>query len=331
MTRQASSPAASDSLIDEAAYWCMRLHAEDCTDEERAAFERWVQSDPAHAREYQAMLDIWQVSEHLPRQAMPTDGLPPPPQAPSRRRLRRPAMAVAAALLLSLSGLLGWQQGWLPNDIQRYHAGENLREATLPDGSRVQLNLGTTLWFSNFRDRRSVTLSEGEAFFEVQHDGSHPFVVYAGKGSVTVTGTQFNVWKYEEQVVVTLTEGSVKVRSDAQEVDQVAYLSPGMQARYGSKDEMPHISAAKAGSLAWREGKLVLDDLTLAEALPLINRYLDKPVLLADQATAGIRIGGIYDTRNVGQLVQALPKVLPVYLSQNADGNTVINGNEQLF
>ncbi|MBE7373884.1 FecR family protein [Pseudomonas lopnurensis] len=331
MTRHASSPVASDSLIDSAAYWCMRLQADDCTDEERATFEHWLKSDPAHAREYQAMLDIWQVSEHLPRRATPdTGGAPPASRMPSRRRLFRPAAAVAAVLFLSLGIALGWRQGWLPNDIQHYHAAEQTREAVLPDGSRIQLNLGTTLWFGNFRDRRSVVLSEGEAFFEVQHDSRQPFVVYAGKGSVTVTGTRFNVWKYDNQVVVTLLEGSVKVRSDIEESDQVAHLSPGMQARYDTRSALPRVSAARAGSLAWREGKLVLDDLMLSEALPLINRYLDKPVLLADRATGNIRVGGIYDIHNVGQLVRTLPRVLPVYLSRNADGNTVINSREQL-
>ncbi|GLK61118.1 FecR family protein [Azotobacter vinelandii] len=320
MTDHASSPLASDNLLDEAAYWCMRMHAEDCTNEERTAFERWLKISPAHMREYQAMLDIWLVSEHLPVQAIAGDSVRTSP----RRRSRRPALAAAALLLLSLGSLLGWQQGWLPNHIQRFHAEDSTREVILADGSRVHLNLDTTLWFVNFRDRRSVKLSEGEAFFEVQHDARHPFVVYAGKGSVTVTGTRFNVWKYADQVVVTLTEGSVKVHGDTEQPDQVTYLSPGLQARYGNDGELPQISTAKAEALAWREGKLVLDDLTLAEALPYINRYLDKPILLADQATADLRIGGIYDTRNIGQLVQVLPKVLPIYLSRNSDDATVI-------
>lgn len=320
--------AVNDSPIDAAAHWCMRLHADDCTDEERAAFDRWLKSDPLHAREYQAMLNIWLISEHLPGRMTSARGgfMPPPPVASPRRRILRPAMATAAALLLlSVSGLLGWQQGWVPNSVQRHHAGEATRAVTLADGSRVQLNLGTTLWFANFRDRRSVTLSEGEAFFEVRHSAEHPFVVNAGKGDVTVTGTRFNVWKYQDQVVVTLTEGSVRVRSDAEASDQIAYLTPGLQARYGSNDEPPRISRAQTEALAWREGKLVLDDLPLVEALPLINRYLDKPVLLADQATANIHIGGIYNTRNVRQLVQTLPQVLPVHLSQTVDGNIVIH------
>ncbi|MNN62583.1 hypothetical protein D3C81_1778960 [compost metagenome] len=64
--------------------------------------------------------------------------------------------------------------------------------------------------------------------------------------------------------------------------------------------------------------------MSLADALPLINRYLDQPVLLADQATARIRVGGIYNTDDIHGLVNTLPKVLPLQLSRSEEGNTVL-------
>ena len=69
----------------------------------------------------------------------------------------------------------------------------------------------------------------------------------------------------------------------------------------------------------------MLDNLTLTDALPLINRYLKKPVMLADASTGAIRVGGIYNINEVNNLVPSLPKVLPVYLTQNQDGNPVLN------
>lgn len=272
------------------------------------------------------MMEIWLISEHLPCRA--TSAPAKAGQASKTGQRRRRSMRVVAittVLVMGLGGWLGWHQGLLPDNLQRYHATANMRIATLPDGSRAELNLGTTLWFGNFRDVRRVALREGEAYFEVRHDAERPFVVYAGNGSITVTGTRFNVWTYGDEVVVTLTEGSVKVQSDLNTPNQVAYLSPGLQARFDNDDELPRVSSASANALSWRTGKLVLDNLTLAEALPVINRYLDKPIRLADQKTAQVRIGGIYDTRNVAQLVQTLPKVLPVYLSQNGGGEIVIH------
>ncbi|MEB0151038.1 DUF4880 domain-containing protein, partial [Pseudomonas sp. CCC2.2] len=55
-----------DAITEAAAQWCMRLHEPDCTDQEREAFAVWLNADPLHAFEYEAMLDIWDVSEHLP-------------------------------------------------------------------------------------------------------------------------------------------------------------------------------------------------------------------------------------------------------------------------
>ena len=104
-----------------------------------------------------------------------------------------------------------------------------------------------------------------------------------------------------------------------------------MQARFQHGDFMPQISQTYANdsSLAWRSGKLVLDDLPLSDALPLINRYLAKPVMVADKTTASIRIGGIYNIKELNNLVASLPRVLPVYLTRNEDGNPVLNSIPQ--
>lgn len=309
----------TDSLADEAAYWCMRVHDETCSDEERKSFDRWLQSDPAHAAEYRAMLEIWTLSGNLNRRdRVPSTDVP----APSRSAWRRLQLPVAASLLLA--ALLGWAFGLLPHTYQRYRADQQLRNVTLADGSNVQLNRGTSLTFLSFRDRREALLSAGEAFFKVTHDSAHPFVVKAGNGRIVVTGTAFNVWKYGDQVVVTLQEGSIKIIGGSDDIYTVD-LSPGHQARYGEGNESPTVTIADAAeTLAWREGKLVINDLSLAEALPLINRYLDRPVLLADAATGQLRVGGIFNTDDMLGLVMRLPKVLPVRLEQNDKGNIVI-------
>ncbi|WP_236198206.1 FecR/PupR family sigma factor regulator, partial [Pseudomonas putida] len=66
-----------DAITDAAAHWCMRLHADDCTASEREAFARWLAADPRHAEEYQAMLEIWQTADLLPRNATVVDFNPP--------------------------------------------------------------------------------------------------------------------------------------------------------------------------------------------------------------------------------------------------------------
>lgn len=333
--------APSDDATDAAAHWCMRLHEDDCTDQEREIFAKWLAADPLHAAEYEAMLEIWEVADHLPRPALPEAPAlaanpvkPIPvsrPAAVSRTATttRRPwasyGMAAAISLLaIPLAGYVGWNLGWVPSSYDRFESTDQIRNVTLADGSHVQLNLGTRLTYANYKDQRRVTLKKGEAFFEVTHSTEHPFVVKAAEGQTRVTGTKFNVWMYQDQVRVTLLEGSVIVTTDR--AREGYRLDPGMQATYKSGDYEPQIKQTynNDATLAWRSGKLVIDNLALVDALPLINRYLDTPVLLADSATGKIRLGGIYSTSAIHDMVTSLPKVLPVTLTMSKEGNTVI-------
>lgn len=319
-------PSEDDAITDAAAHWCMRLHAEDCTAAEQRAFAQWRAADPRHAEEYQAMLEIWQTADLLPRSAQVVELTPRPgPRSPARRWQPLATAAAVTLLALPLAGWVGWEQGWLPNSYQHFKATQQRQQLRLSDGTRVELNLNSELRFLNFKDERRVTLVRGEAFFKVSHDASHPFIVRAANGQTRVTGTQFNVWKYQDQVKVTLVEGSVLVSSDGHNGGY--RLGPGMQASYRQGDFEPELNQSDdyGNSLAWRKGKLVLDNLSLAQALPVINRYLEQPLRLADDSTGNIRISGIYNTAEVEGLVDTLPKVLPVYLTRSKDGSTVLN------
>jgi len=329
MNQVSPSDAELNAITDAAAHWCMRLHAEDCTTQEHAEFEQWLTASPLHLQEYEAMREIWVTADHLPRTPPSAQILQLPVKSrPQPQRLRRYATAAVITLLaLPLAGWVGWDQGWLPNDYQSAETTDSRQTVTLGDGSEVELNLGSKLRYMNFKDQRRVTLVKGEAFFKVHHDTQHPFVVRAGSGQTQVTGTQFNVWKYKDQVKVTLVQGSVLVSSDSFKLGSGYRLGPGLQASYQTGDMEPSLNQTYANdsSLAWRNGKLVIDNLTLDQALPLINRYLENPLRLADANTGSVRISGIYNTSDVNRLVRTLPKVLPVYLTQDKNGDTVLN------
>ena len=328
MTEHTLSEAEYDAITDAAAHWCMRLHANDCTGQERLAFEQWRDAHPLHAFEYEAMLEIWEVAGDLPSPAPVVPIVRAKPKTPWRTF----GMAAAVcALALPLAAYSGWHLGWVPNSYQHFEASGNVRHVTLNDGSQVELNLGSELTYSHYKDQRRVTLKKGEAFFNVSHDASHPFIVKAAEGKIRVTGTRFNVWMYEDQVKVNLVEGSVLVSSNDDLPGDGLRLDPAMQASLRHGDLIPRINQTydNDNSLAWLNGKLVLDDLALSEALPLINRYLQTPVQVADNGTGAIRIGGIYNIRELNTLVASLPRVLPVYLTRNKDGNPVLNSIPQ--
>lgn len=106
-------PTPGNSPAEEAAYWCMRLHEDDCSEAERQAFQRWLDASPEHAREFAAMQEIWELAVHLPPTSGPRAGAPARP----RRRgcLRRMGLAVGLTLLVLLpAGYGGWRMCCTP-------------------------------------------------------------------------------------------------------------------------------------------------------------------------------------------------------------------------
>jgi len=58
--------------------------------------------------------------------------------------------------------------------------------------------------------------------------------------------------------------------------------------------------------LAWTQGRLWFDRVTLAEAIAEFNRYNRRQIVIEDPAIAGIRIGGALDATEVDSFVAAL-------------------------
>lgn len=318
------SPNASEQdeiLTEQAADWCVRVNDNACSDEDRAAFRRWLDADPRHAREYAAVQELWRMSHALPAAAGATAAASQPFKTRPARRMWRLAGAVCATAAAVWAA--GWSFSLLPSAYQRLNSAQAGQTVALSDGSQVDLNVNTSLVFGNYRDARRVRLNDGEAFFRVAHDATHPFIVEAGRGTITVTGTAFNVFKSGETVIVTLLEGSVEVQAGgAAGPGKIVRLQPMTQARYGERGDPWPRPVQENEVAAWRHGKLVLNDTTLRDAVMQLNRYLpsDEQYSSVDPSIGGLRIGGTYDTRNAADLARALPGILPVKTQRGRDG-----------
>lgn len=85
-----------------------------------------------------------------------------------------------------------------------------LESVSLPDASQVTINAGSVLEYSkeDWDESRKVKL-KGEAFFRVAK--GETFTVETSTGSVTVLGTEFNVYARENGFRVACQEGRVRV------------------------------------------------------------------------------------------------------------------------
>lgn len=187
--------------------------------------------------------------------------------------------AVAIALLGFMTVTAYWQgskqaEGSFSDIAVEAPLGSKAK-LTLPDGSKVWLNAGSKIVYSQgfgMSDRKLAF--QGEGYFEVEKNDKMPFLVRTHDVYVTVVGTKFNFRNYpdEEEAVVELLEGKVALENRLKK-DAVRYLSPEEKMVLHKKTEEMAISPAKVKDAAlWTESILLFDE----DLLPDIVRKLER-------------------------------------------------------
>ncbi len=164
---------------------------------------------------------------------------------------------------------------------------------TLPDGTRVWLNAGSSLRYPvHFGTQERRVFLEGEAYFDVakvvsadRNGLSHqvPFRVQTGMQTVDVLGTQFNISSYTEdhKTLTTLVEGSVKLSLNTMEEGKEATyhtLKPGHQAVLQGYDFKMNKVDVRLFT-AWKEGKFVFEQEPLENILKMLARWYDVEIV----------------------------------------------------
>lgn len=317
---------------DLAAYWHTRLQSEDVTEQERAAFERWRQADPANARQYRIAEALWAAACALPKEDVRRLGAAPTPgNTVTGRGARQAARWLTGAGLVCASVLLAVAvnaAGWL--DRPEYEAefatsrGER-REVALPDASVLLLNTDTHVTVRFFKNQRTVELAQGEILFQVDGRQGTPFIVQAGAGSVRVTGTRFDVRRDADAFSVGVLEGAVEVRTGPWWHRQSALLGPGNGARTTGAGGLAVQTAADVDNAsAWSSGKIVFRETPLGQAIHELNRYADTRIVAPQAATRQLRVSGVFSIDDVPAFLDALPRIAPVTVRGGSGGEIEI-------
>lgn len=163
----------------------------------------------------------------------------------------------------------------------------------LSDGTKVWLNAETELRFPViFLGTDREVYLKGEAYFEVNKDKKHPFVVHTSMGSVRVLGTSFNVRDYvDEQEVVTTLECGKVVYSSGNTGEEIT-LHPGYQVTDKKANPLYVQKVDPLQYTGWREGKYVFEDIALENIMRTLARWYDIEVVYVDPVVKSLHFTG---------------------------------------
>lgn len=198
-------------------------------------------------------------------------------------------------------------------------------QVNLPDGTKVWLNAASVLKFPiQFSRKERRVLLNGEAYFEVAKDKTHPFIVETSKQTVEVLGTHFNINGYATDEVsrTTLLEGLVRVVDLEWNGGHRATLKPGQQAEI-HKGQFKVLEVDTEGAVAWKNGTFLFTGQTLAEIMKQVERWYDVDVVFENEALRKQAFRGtISRFKNISQLLEVLESTGSVHFK--IDGRRII-------
>lgn len=155
----------------------------------------------------------------------------------------------------------------------------DIKKIVLSDGTTVWINAASTLRYpAVFSKNERIVELNGEAYFEVAHNATKPFIVKVKGQTVEVVGTHFNLMAYDDEPVIktTLLEGKVKVSANK----NMVVLNPGQQSVLIKNAAGQLTVAAINGNdvLAWKSGKFYFNQSDIRSVMREISRWYDMEI-----------------------------------------------------
>lgn len=151
----------------------------------------------------------------------------------------------------------------------------------LADGTKVWLNASSSLQYPvDFAGKERRVRLRGEAYFEVERDEEHPFVVETSRADVEVLGTRFGVRDYAgKENLTTLVSGRVAV---AVEGGKRFVINPGQQVCVGS-DGVEVRDVEPMFFIAWKDGYFVFNKARLVNIMKELSDWYDIECRFVDK------------------------------------------------
>lgn len=158
--------------------------------------------------------------------------------------------------------------------LQEHTVSDECKTIALADGTQVRLNQSSVLLYpEKFSGKERKVFLTGEAFFDIKHDGRHPFHVSTPYFDITDLGTSFSVSSYATDVEVSTTLKTGKIELKIVGEDKVYSMKPNDRLVYNVKTKAVDLRQVtdEDDGLSWRNKQISLDDVTLAEAARIMG------------------------------------------------------------
>lgn len=306
--------------------------AHEASPEEVQEIASWIEESEENRQYYQHLRNIWQAAHP----AFPPEEIDAEKarrsvvrQIDSRRSVisRWIGYWQRAAAVLLIPVLLAWGYMIYKDRALQTVTGMAYQEVfapygthskiDLPDGSTVWLNAGSSLKYpvAFQASERTVQLS-GEAFFEVEADPQHPFIVRTNCLEVRAVGTAFHVEAYRKDAfqAVTMVKGKIDVTlGNAPSFS----LKPGERLGYDRRESRCEVYRTDPYKwYAWKDGLLVFRNDPLEYVFKKIGQTFNVDIAVKDTTIANHLYRATFEDESLDEILRLLKMSAPIQYKQ---------------
>jgi transmembrane sensor len=344
----ASSEQIRAAIAEQAGDWFAENLARPLDREARGSFIAWLKTSPVHVEEYLGIealardlaaaaddpdLQLESVLARARSSAADVVSLDRPVRKHDTdqawRRVSRawPRAAAAAAVLVITAASAMWstrdgERFGLPRTYSTVHGEQSVRR--LPDGSVLHLNTDSQVTVHYSRQERVIDVDRGQALFQVARDRERLFRVSASEAEVVAIGTEFDIYRRPDAVVIAVVVGTVAVFTDLQSPAELTGLLPEHAVRVGAGYQL-EVSGRRIGvpqpvdsraAVAWLQRRIAFKDRALGEVAEEFNRYGRVAIEIEDETLRVLPITGVFDAYDTDSFAAFLESLNGVVLQK---------------
>lgn len=304
------------------------------TADEKEQLDHWLDESDENRKELSNAEKIWNLSNIEDDGAFDTNKgwqkmekriHQPGVDSDIRKRLLYPQLIKIAAsllILLSIGAFIYWISG--PGQFIKVTAENKkiLSPVILPDGTKVCLNVGAALKYPKKfkKDIRTVELT-GEAFFDVTHDSSHPFIIQTSKAKIKVLGTSFNVAAYQtsDSVQVVVETGTVELSSKTN--DNLVRLTKGNTGvYYANNNKLLKSDRSDINAISWKTNVIIFKNVDLLYVTKTLQKLFAQPFHFENEKLKNCRVNSDFKDVNLDSIIKTIKIVSKINIEKTSNG-----------
>ncbi|HQD08846.1 MAG TPA: FecR domain-containing protein [Flavihumibacter sp.] len=295
----------------------VRWLAGEASAEESLVLDHWRALSTENEKQFADRQRIWEESRALAAQSTVDVNeawkrfqqriQPAPVEKKSSGNFWRVAAVFILVVGTAIAGWLGFRSWQTPATV-RIASADSSVTAPLPDGSVVTLNTASSISYpANFKGQKRSLRLTGEAFFAVARDTSKPFTIEAGRLTITVIGTSFNVKQGPGVTEVIVATGKVKVQRDGLST----VLLPGDKlTAYDSLQQFVPEKETDQLYQYYRKKQFVCDNTPLWKLVAVLEKAYGRRISINNPAIRDLRINTSFNDEPLDKILSIVAQTL---------------------